>query len=935
MLRINTLGGLWVGSTDPGPAPVPKPRRLALLAVVAASGPSGVTRDALLGLLWPDRDESRARHALSQTLYSLKADLGADPLLVEQTLRLNPERMTADLDEFRAAVESGQWLQAAGLYRGPFLEGFHLDAAPAFEAWVAQRRQWLHAEATRALEEAAAKAVADGQARQAVTLAARLTELDPLSSRFAVRYMELLAGVGDRAGALAHERRHAEAVRAALDSDPDPVVSAYAARLRSRVHGREGPPGPSAVTPGTVVATPAGARRRAPPWTLLLTATALAVLGWIGFRLLAATGAEREGPRVAVARIRDLTSPDSVQVSEILADMMTTSLSRVAGLEVVANSRILELMPAGASPTEGRAQAARRAGATELLEGEVARHASGQLQLDLRRVEVASGTIRRGYRVTGANRFELIDSATAAIAADLRAPYHQVSVAELTTRSPLAYRFYEEGLRAFHQFDHFAARRLFQSALREDSTFALAAYYDWRSALASGDTGQVALGARALRLSARASTRDRLLIRAHLAAVHDDPSGFAVAESLSVAFPSDPDALARAAGVFRQAGEPLARVAGLLARASQLDSAASVEGEGCRACVHLAALADVYRAADSVPAAEAVVRRWARIRPADPAPWLELGRLLEAAGRYRDADTAYAAARSRGGVDPDSAARVILRAAAAADPGPVEAACRAAEVASRTSPLRRTCRRAYRTLGRLRQALLLAGSPSADQRPAQVEDQVEVGMLDFESGRIRLAGETFRRLAAASQANPSIGPAPAGRFLALAAVADRAAGDSLRLRPLADTLAALEEKTLSGRRSRLALFARALLLEQAGRPDEALVLMKDAIGEWAADFPRLNYELGRIAVRAGRPGDAIGPARAALRASGSEWGAAVSRGDLHELLATAFNALGQVDSARVHHRWVERAWEGADPVLERRRAAARASLGRDTRLSGR
>lgn len=930
------MGGLWIGSPEPGPPPLPKPRRLALLAVVAASGPSGVTRDRLLGLLWPERDESKARHALSQTLYSLRADLGTDVLLAEQTLRLNPERITADLDEFRAAIEGGQWLQAAGLYRGPFLEGFHLDNAVAFEDWVGLQRQLLHAEATRALEEAVAQAIAAGRARQAVSLTARLTELDPLSSRFAVRHMELLAGLGDRAGALAHERRHAEAVRAALDSDPDPVVTAYAARLRSRVHDHAGPSNLDPATPTPVVETPALPKGRTLSWTtLLVAAAALAFIGWIGSRGLVAGRPEREGLRVAVARIRDLGSPDSVQVSEILADMLTTSLGRVTGLEVIANSRILELMQVGADAGEGRAQAARRAGATELLEGEVVRRVDGELQLDLRRVDAASGTIRRGYRVSAANRFELIDSATAAIAADLRAPYHQVPVAELTTRSPLAYRFYEEGLRAFHQVDHFAARRLFQSALREDSTFALAAYYVWRSALASGDTGQATLGARALRLSARAPTRDRLLIRAHLAAVQDDPSGFAVAESLAVAFPNDPDALARAAEVFRQAGEPLGRVTGLLTRASQLDSAASVESEGCRTCAHLAVLAEVYRTADSFPAAEAVLRRWARLRPEDPAPWWELGGLLESASRYREADTAYAAARSRGGVDPDSTARHILRSAAAADPGPVEAACRAAEAAFRTSPLRRPCRRAYRTLGRLRQALLLTGSPSADGWPAQVEDQVEMGMLDFESGRIRLAAETFRRLAAASRPDPPVGPAAAGRFLALAAAADRAAGDSLRLRPLADTLVALEEKTLSGRRSRLARFVRALLLEQAGRPDEALVLMKDVIGGWGGDFPRFNYELGRIAVLAGRPGDAIGPARAALRAAGSQWGAGVSRGDLHELLATAFKALGQVDSARVHHSWLERAWEGADPVLKRRWAAARASLGRDTRPSGR
>jgi len=56
------------------------PRQLGLLAAVAAAGDSGVSRDRLLLLLWPESTETKARHALAQLLYRLRRDLGTDVL---------------------------------------------------------------------------------------------------------------------------------------------------------------------------------------------------------------------------------------------------------------------------------------------------------------------------------------------------------------------------------------------------------------------------------------------------------------------------------------------------------------------------------------------------------------------------------------------------------------------------------------------------------------------------------------------------------------------------------------------------------------------------------------------------------------------------------------------------------------------------------------
>ena len=53
-----------------------QPRRVAVLAVLADAWPSAVTRDRIVGLIWPDNDDAGARRLLTQALYSLRRELG-------------------------------------------------------------------------------------------------------------------------------------------------------------------------------------------------------------------------------------------------------------------------------------------------------------------------------------------------------------------------------------------------------------------------------------------------------------------------------------------------------------------------------------------------------------------------------------------------------------------------------------------------------------------------------------------------------------------------------------------------------------------------------------------------------------------------------------------------------------------------------------------
>jgi len=106
MLRLVTLGGLSL--TDASGAPVAaQRRRLALLALLAPYGERGVTREKLVGYLWPEHPPERARHALEQLVYYLRRQVGERLFLGPDPLRLDPVTVGVDVQEFERAVAGG------------------------------------------------------------------------------------------------------------------------------------------------------------------------------------------------------------------------------------------------------------------------------------------------------------------------------------------------------------------------------------------------------------------------------------------------------------------------------------------------------------------------------------------------------------------------------------------------------------------------------------------------------------------------------------------------------------------------------------------------------------------------------------------------------------------------------------------------------------
>ncbi len=234
--RLSTLGGLGLhigGRPTSGPAA--QPRRLALLAVVAASHPRGITRDKVLGLLWPDADGERGRHALQQSLHVLRRELGAESVVGGVTLQLDVGTVSSDIAEFLDAVERGDHAGAVAAYRGPFLDGVFLDDAPEFERWLDRERDRFARLHIRALEALAVEAAQHGDARALIRWREQLVLAEPADARYVLALIEALVAAGDVPAARRAGQRYQAHMRDDLELPPDKAIVARLAALAAQL----------------------------------------------------------------------------------------------------------------------------------------------------------------------------------------------------------------------------------------------------------------------------------------------------------------------------------------------------------------------------------------------------------------------------------------------------------------------------------------------------------------------------------------------------------------------------------------------------------------------------------------------------------------------------------------------------------------------------
>jgi predicted ATPase len=200
--------------------PLPFERRTQLLAYLAQRR-GWVGRAELAALFWGEQPERLASANLRKALFRMRA-LPWAPAVETHGGALRFEA-ASDVADFEEAVREGRHAEAVKLYRGGLLAGYDDEASEPWTQWLAFERERL-----RSLWRGAALAhlAADASGREAIALAERLLEADPLDEPALRAQVACLAKDGQAGEALAAYRRFASRLRAELGIEPSADLEA-------------------------------------------------------------------------------------------------------------------------------------------------------------------------------------------------------------------------------------------------------------------------------------------------------------------------------------------------------------------------------------------------------------------------------------------------------------------------------------------------------------------------------------------------------------------------------------------------------------------------------------------------------------------------------------------------------------------------------------
>ncbi len=226
MIELLTLGDSTIRRDGAECAGLTTQRqKVALLSYIAVEGP--VDRGSLLTLFWPEREEEKARHSLSQALYALRKEVGQELVSVAgDRIGLVAGAVSVDVKELEAAGEAERWEEVVELYRGPFLSQFHLAGAPGFDEWQTRTRAWVGSLARKAFQRVIASRTAAADLAGALDAAWRWVWLEPLEDEGQHALIALLALSGERSAAL--DQFQAFRDRLARDLEVEPLEQTVA-----------------------------------------------------------------------------------------------------------------------------------------------------------------------------------------------------------------------------------------------------------------------------------------------------------------------------------------------------------------------------------------------------------------------------------------------------------------------------------------------------------------------------------------------------------------------------------------------------------------------------------------------------------------------------------------------------------------------------------
>jgi ABC-type oligopeptide transport system substrate-binding subunit/DNA-binding SARP family transcriptional activator len=218
-LRLFLLGPLDIrydGQQLPKP---PTVKSQSLLAYLALHRQRPQPRERLADLSWGDRPERRARRSLATALWHIRRCLPDENLLLSDvhSAQIDPEAdVWLDVEEFESLVSRRDMScleSALALYRGDFMDGFYDD-------WVLNERYRLETLFSEALALLMTGLESQEEHDDALAIALRLLQRDPLREDAHRLAMRVFCRLGQRNAALEQYRRCQQIVQRELGAEP-------------------------------------------------------------------------------------------------------------------------------------------------------------------------------------------------------------------------------------------------------------------------------------------------------------------------------------------------------------------------------------------------------------------------------------------------------------------------------------------------------------------------------------------------------------------------------------------------------------------------------------------------------------------------------------------------------------------------------------------
>jgi len=201
-----------------------------LLRLLALDNDRPVPIPALLGRLWPDAPESRARASLRTAASQIRHATGENCIARRQPGTLVLVRAQVDLDEFRAAVAQVRQAVHDGDHQSVLDLAFSVEYVYAgdFHAydddstWATQERELLRQKRLEVLTAAAESGLAVGRWRDTIDFANEAIRLDPTAEHPHRSLMRAHAELGEIGSALRVFETYRHRLAEELGVDPSP-----------------------------------------------------------------------------------------------------------------------------------------------------------------------------------------------------------------------------------------------------------------------------------------------------------------------------------------------------------------------------------------------------------------------------------------------------------------------------------------------------------------------------------------------------------------------------------------------------------------------------------------------------------------------------------------------------------------------------------------